>query len=72
MRIFKRRGEDLIDPQLTGVRFDQVKSKSKFKKFIFLQKRIPSQMINLHQRFECFFNLKQLYTYIWVGCKIES
>jgi len=46
MRIFKRRGEDLIDPQLTGVRFDQVKSKSKFKKFIFLQKRIPSQMIH--------------------------
>ena len=23
--MFKRRGEDLIDPQLTGARFDQVK-----------------------------------------------
>lgn len=38
MRIFKRRGEDLIDPQLTGVRFDQVKSKSKFKNSYFYKK----------------------------------
>ena len=44
MRIFKRRGSELVDPQLTGLRFDQVGQMRKMQKLLTVMSFVRGRM----------------------------